>query len=238
MASACVYAGVTRGTKEYVLAPMDAFEIPEPTNGVAVRLGLITGALIRGDRTEAANQLQPLVGITCRTDPIVPMPVLSRGGWPAGSGAKTHNPSPTVIGAIYKRDSFTCRYCGRWTIPTQILRLVSFAFPVEFPYHPNWRMDITPRAYWDISTSVDHVHAVSNGGDWKDPGNLATACARCQYQKSNRPLEALGWSMMPIASDPDWDGLTAGYPDLWRSLGRPDRAKHSEWIRALAEDQP
>jgi 5-methylcytosine-specific restriction endonuclease McrA len=217
---------------------MAVLDVPQPTNDVAIRLGLVTDALIRRDRTEAAKHLHPLVGITCRTNPIVPMPVLSREGWPAGSGAKTHNPPPAMIGAIYRRDGFRCRYCGRWTVPTQILRLISFAFPVEFPYHPNWRMDITPRAYWDISTSIDHVQAVSTGGDWEDPANLATACARCQYQKSNLPLEALGWSIMPIASQPDWHGLTAGYPNLWRSLGQPDKAEHSVWIRALSEEQP
>jgi 5-methylcytosine-specific restriction endonuclease McrA len=210
-------------------------DFPEHENSIAIRIREVTASLARGDRSTAAAFLEPLVGITCRSDPIVPAPVLSRSGWPAGSGAKTRNPPPLVIARVYHRDNFTCRYCGRWTVPTQILRLVSAAFPDEFPYHPNWRMDITPRVYWDISTSIDHIHAVSTGGSWQDPANLATACARCQYQKSNLPLEILGWQLRPAQVDhSDWDGLVGCYETLWDAVGRPDERAHLAWTRAFA----
>jgi hypothetical protein len=57
------------------------------------------------------------------------MPALPRKGWPSATHGKTRNPSVPVIATIYVRDRFTCLYCGRWTIPTQLLRLVSHAFP-------------------------------------------------------------------------------------------------------------
>jgi hypothetical protein len=122
--------------------PMGALEIPEPENEVAIRLHDVVTGLVRGDRRAASAQLAPLVGVTCVTYPIVKMPVRSRGDWPIGSGALTRSPPQRIIAMVYPRDSFMCRYCGRWTVPTQILRLISVAFPVEFPFHPNWRRDI------------------------------------------------------------------------------------------------
>jgi hypothetical protein len=206
---------------------------PSPDNNQAVHLGNVAQCLVRGDREQARRLLQSLVGVTRVTQPIELLPTLTRELWPSGLGPKTRNPSVAVIAAVYVRDGFTCLYCGRWTIPTQILRLISTAFPAAFPYHPNWRKDIAPRAYWDISTSIDHVDAVSTGGDWQAITNLATACARCQYQKSNLPLEALGWSIQHDRQT--WDGLTAHYEALWNELGKPDAREHSTWIRNLAK---
>jgi hypothetical protein len=206
-------------------------QIPEPDNAVAQRLARVVGSLADGDHEQAARHLEPLVGVTCRTSLIDPMPMLPRDHWPQGQGAKTRNPPIPVIAVVYLRDGFACLYCGRWTVPPQILRLISCAFPQEFPYHRNWRMDIAPRAYWDISTSIDHVHAVSTGGDWQDPSNLATACARCQYQKSNLPIEALGWTIR--RDHGTWDGLTSEYEALWDQLGRPEEREHAPWIRSF-----
>jgi hypothetical protein len=148
---------------------MGVLQIPDPENEVAIRLHDVVTCLVRADRRAASDQLEPLVGVTRVTHPIVKMPVRARGDWPVGSGTLTRSPPRRIIAMVYVRDSFTCRYCGRWTVPTQILRLISVAFPVEFPFHRNWQRDIAPRAYWDISTSLDHVHAVATGGDYRDP---------------------------------------------------------------------
>jgi 5-methylcytosine-specific restriction endonuclease McrA len=211
----------------------EALQIPHPENEVAIRLYDVVSCLVRGDRSAASAQLAPLVGVTCMTHPIVKMPMRARGDWPVGSGKLTRSPPPSIMAMVYVRDSFTCRYCGRWTVPTQILRLISVAFPVEFPFHPHWQRGIAPRAYWDISTSVDHIHAVATGGDLRDPTNLATACARCQYQKSSLPLEALGWELRVAVEPGAWDGMMSLYPALWEATWRPDERHHSSWIRAF-----
>lgn len=203
-------------------------------NQDARRLATVLGHLASGDRLAALGALRPLIGVTCRTHPIVPMPVLPRESRPTGTGAETKSPPVAIIASVYARDGFICRYCGRWTIPNQPLRLISTAFPDDFTWHPNWRMDVTPRAYWDISTSVDHIRAVSTGGDWQDLANLATACARCQYQKSNLPLEALGWELRPSMREPAWDGCVRRYRELWEALGCPDERVHAPWVKAFA----
>ena len=89
----------------------------------------------RRTRTCRRPSSPSLAGVTTRTHPIEPMPTLPRGGWPKSTHGQTRNPPIGVIAKIYVRDRFTCGYCGRWTIPTQILRLVSHAFPEQFPYH-------------------------------------------------------------------------------------------------------
>jgi 5-methylcytosine-specific restriction endonuclease McrA len=206
---------------------------PAPDDAVAEQLGRVVRALAAGEHEPAAAELATLAGVTRRTHPIDPMPALPRDGWPKGTHGKTHNPPAPAMAAIFVRDGFTCVYCRRRTIPPQVLRLISRAFPEQFPYHPNWKSDIAPRAYWDISTTLDHVHAVSMGGDYQDPANLVTACYRCQDQKNNLSLEILGWS---VRRDGDgWSGLIEAYEPLWERLGRPDRAEHSKWIRAFRE---
>jgi hypothetical protein len=91
--------------------------------------------------------------------------------------------------AVWVRDAFICRYCGRKTIPPDFLRIVSFGFPLAFGWQSNWNPP-THRAYWDISTSLDHLVAVSAGGDWRLHENLVTACYRCQEQKNDRAVAA------------------------------------------------
>lgn len=111
------------------------------------------------------------------------------------------------------------------------MRLISMRFPEAFPYHPNWKRSVAHRLYGDISTTVDHVEAVSTGGDWLAADNLETACARCQYQKSNRSLESLGWSRRrePGAA---WDGLVPQLRPLWRALGHP-AGNYEQWVNTF-----
>jgi hypothetical protein len=113
--------------------------------------------------------------------------------------------------------------------PTGLVRV-----PERVPLPPELADGHHAARLLDISTSIDHIHAVSTGGDWKDTANLATACARCQYQKSNLPLEVLGWPIRASDVDADWDGLTDLYDTLWQSLGRPNENEHAVWTRAFA----
>jgi 5-methylcytosine-specific restriction endonuclease McrA len=206
--------------------------VPPSDDAVALLLAEVVRHLCDGKREKAAHALAPIAGATIATSPLTPMSTLPRDAWPRGRGATTRQPPSIVTAAVFARDHFTCCYCGRRTIPNPMLRLISVAFPMDFPFHPNWRKDICSRAYWDISTSIDHVHAVSVGGDWQDPSNLATACARCQYQKSNLTLETLGWTVRhPVQ---DWDGLARFHETLWVELGRPDPTVHRPWLRTFA----
>lgn len=123
---------------------------------------------------------------------------------------------------IYDRDRYTCRYCGKRTVHLAVLRLLSFAYPREFPHHPNWKADSCHPAYAEVSTSNDHVRPVSRGGALRDDANIVTACAGCNYRKGDLPLEVIGMSLRPVDQDSPWRGLTDRYRALWTVLGSPE----------------
>ncbi len=51
--------------------------------------------------------------------------------------------------AIYRRDQFTCRYCGERTIIEPALRYLSATCPDLMPYDPYWRRNAThPLIRW------------------------------------------------------------------------------------------
>lgn len=146
--------------------------------------------------------------------------------------AKRPGLTRTIQGAIYRRDRFTCRYCGGLLIPTPIMELIGGLYPDLFPFHRNWKGGETHPAILSRSPVVDHVVPGSSGGDWLDPENLVTACWPCNGRKADFTLGQLGWSVLEIPRT-EWDGLTTRYPDLWRAAGEPRANYHRVWMGAL-----
>ena len=198
-------------------------------DGHVARIGGIVDALIFGDKRAARRELAPIAGITRVILPLDPLPSLPRGQWIRGGKGRTKDPGRRAKAAVWVRDGFTCRYCGRRTIPPDLLKVLSFHFKDAFGWQKTWNPP-THRAYWDISTSLDHVLAVSGGGDWREVGNLVTACYRCQEQKNDRSLEALGWQLRRPKRG--WDGLTKSYEALYEVV-QPDPKNHRSWIAAF-----
>jgi 5-methylcytosine-specific restriction endonuclease McrA len=216
---------------------MALIERPPVVNTDADRLERVVAALVAGDRGRAEDELAPIAGQTRADHPTIPMPRLPAGSMPVGTDVLRPNrirkpPGYRDQATIYWRDRFTCCYCGRRTVHLGPLRLLSNAFPSGFPYQDNWKYAETHRLYWDISASLEHRKAVSTGGGWRAPENLATACARCQYQKGTWTLEELGWSFVPADTDTRWLGLTEYYEPLWRLAGEP-RGDHVAWLAAF-----
>ena len=147
---------------------------------------------------------------------------------------------------IYRRDGFLCRYCSRQTLLDQALQLLSQIAPDEFPFHPYWKRGFVHPAYPTLTPSCDHLVPITRGGAPKDPMNLVTACARCQYSKREYLIEELrGFDLLPCAPS-EWDGLTGLYPELYRLVharvstsDEPDvlakfERSHRPWLAALA----
>jgi hypothetical protein len=138
--------------------------------------------------------------------------------------------------STFKRDKFVCRYCGRHTVISPLLRLLSIAFGDIFPYQRNWRMDSCHAGYWRDVASCDHLIPIARMGT-SDLDNLVTACYMCNSIKQNWLVEELRWHLHPVPTDDGWDGLCGHYPELLRLFeSRYPEARIAyfrEWRRAL-----
>jgi hypothetical protein len=118
--------------------------------------------------------------------------------------------SMTEYTRTYMRDGFVDRYSGERLVFPPVLRVLSFALPATFPYHPNWKTDQTHPAYWQLSATLDHVVPVTRGGA-DDPTNWVTTCWARNSAKSNWTLEEMGWRLFPPGSISEWDGLLSWF---------------------------
>lgn len=132
---------------------------------------------------------------------------------PSDSGSVPRSVPIPIQLEVFRRDHFTCRYCGRRTVLPPVLRLLSIAFGSVFPYHPHGKMSECHLAFWRDLASCDHVVPVARFGA-SDERNLVTACYMCNSIKQNWTVEELGWELRSILKDNSWDGLSDKFPAL------------------------
>jgi 5-methylcytosine-specific restriction endonuclease McrA len=157
-----------------------------------------------------------------------------------------HAPEPPVrrrkdqLGCtrVFIRDGFIDRYSGERLVFTPALRVLSTALPEVFPYHPNWKTDVTHVAYWDLCATVDHLVPVSHGGA-DDETNWVTTSQVLNSAKGNWTLEDLRWTLHAPGDFQEWDGLLpwfVEYTDAYPAAA--DRAGVKGWrtiaVKALA----
>ena len=117
---------------------------------------------------------------------------------------------------VFVRDGFLDRYTGERLIFPPVLRILSGVLPNDFPFHPNWKTDVTHPSYWEVGATVDHLVPVSRGGPDDESNWVTTSMAR-NSAKMNWTLEDLGWALQPPGDFRDWDGLMGwfvSYTDL------------------------
>jgi 5-methylcytosine-specific restriction endonuclease McrA len=103
----------------------------------------------------------------------------------------------TLMVRVYRRDRWTCRYCGQRTIFYPVMPLLGVIFPAQFPFHRNWKAGQTHPAVAALSSIVDHVVPGALGGEWLAQSNLVTACWPCNTRKADLTLEQLRWQLRP-----------------------------------------
>jgi 5-methylcytosine-specific restriction endonuclease McrA len=126
---------------------------------------------------------------------------------------------------VYKRDCYTCRYCGQRVVPTEILAGFMKALPKDD--RGNYYFDTS--AEHKVGHGIVHVfkavadHGVPHSiGGPTDMENLVTACGGCNYGKSDYTVEQIGIQdprKRPPAKS-DWDGLQSLLPGLKDRSGR------------------
>ena len=60
--------------------------------------------------------------------------------------------------AVFRRDGFCCRYCGRKVVLPPVLRLLSIPFAEVFPYHLYGRMSVTLRSGGILQAAIDLIY--------------------------------------------------------------------------------
>jgi len=129
---------------------------------------------------------------------------------------------------LFVRDGFIDRYRGSRLVFPPTLRLISEKLPQHFPYHPNWKMSVTHRAFWELSPTVDHIRPVALGGN-DDPSNWATCSMLTNSIKANWTLEELGWQLLPAGDIRQWDGLLSWF--VAQMDKEPQYVKESAYFR-------
>ena len=131
--------------------------------------------------------------------------------------------------ALYDRDGWRCRYCGRKVVVAGVLEILTSLSPGFRGLLPGHRMPSksTEPGVSRVYPNVDHIQAVSRGGARLELHNHVTACTKCNEHKGNRS----GWTPGPIEKD-EWDGLVSLYRPLANRLEKV-RAYHNDWFRDL-----
>lgn len=176
-------------------------------------IAAVCKAVREGDLALAASLLK-------RDYPFAPDPVTRREYGPVESTR------------LFVRDGFIDRYTGERLVFPPVLRLLSAELPEEFPFHPNWKADVTHPAFWGLGATVDHLIPVSRGGADAESNWVTTSMAR-NNAKMNWTLEELGWTLQPPGAFAEWDGLMGWFFE--RAQHRPEllgRGSVRQWHRA------
>ena len=110
-------------------------------------------------------------------------------------------------------DGFIDRYTGKKLLNPGMLKIISYYFPNEFPYHPHWKMTETHIAYWDLIPTIDHIYPIAKGGE-DDEKNWVTTSMKNNFIKSNYTIDEIHWKLYPKGDISEWDGLTSIFVQL------------------------
>src|SRR5262245_50143460 len=113
---------------------------------------------------------------------------------------------PVESTRVFVRDGFIDRYCGERLVFPPVLRVLSLVLGEAFPFHPNWKTEVTHPAYWEVGATVDHLVPVTRGGSDIEANWITTSMAR-NSAKMNWTLQELGWELHHPGSIDDWDEL-------------------------------
>jgi 5-methylcytosine-specific restriction endonuclease McrA len=128
---------------------------------------------------------------------------------------------------VFKRDNWTCRYCGDPVFFSPALKLLNGINPRHGYYHKNGKTGrMLPLLQWKWA-SVDHINPHSKGGEHSEE-NFVTACWECNLKwrekTDGKPNQN---KCNKIAKDLNWDGFSGLYLELSK--------KNDEWTKLLEE---
>lgn len=128
---------------------------------------------------------------------------------------------------IWKRDFWTCRYCGEPVFFLPTLKLLDELSPHHGYNHPHSKTGEVLSLFQWRWASVDHVNPTSKGGEDSED-NYVTACWKCNlYLNDITPEQG---KPLPNKSNENavkvnWDGLSSLYVKLCKN--------RDEWVNLL-----
>ena len=108
---------------------------------------------------------------------------------------------------LFIYDGFIDRYTGEKLLNPGILKVITYYFPENFPYHPHWKMSETHNAYWELVPTLDHIYPIAKGG-YDHESNWVTTSMKNNSIKSNYTIDEIHWKLHPRGDIKEWDGLT------------------------------
>jgi hypothetical protein len=115
---------------------------------------------------------------------------------------------------VFKRDVWTCRYCGDAVFFTPVLKLLNELNPGHGYFHPNGKTGAVLDIFqWKWAT-VDHIIPVSHGGE-NILDNFVTACWKCNLTYRDIEIGKARPGLMSIVNrDMSWDGFSGLYTKI------------------------
>ena len=178
-------------------------------------LAAVCSRLANGKLDEAASLLR-------RDYPFAPEPI-TRSQY-----------GPLESTRIFVRDGFIDRFTGERLVYPPVLRVLSFLLPEEFPFHPDWKAELTHPAYWELGAAVDHVVPMQHGGT-DEEANWATTSMAHHAARMGRTLDELGWTLLPPGDVDEWDGMLRWFLDY--AEAHPETLAYAsvrQWHRAAS----
>jgi hypothetical protein len=134
---------------------------------------------------------------------------------------------------VFARDGFIDRYSGLRLLFPGTLRIISLDMPNEFPYQSHGKTDECHFGFWELFPTIDHVDPVSRNG-LDDANNWVTTTMAKNCSKANFTLDELGWKLLPISKDSNWDGLMSWFSnEVARRPGLLANAYVRKWDKAI-----
>jgi 5-methylcytosine-specific restriction endonuclease McrA len=145
--------------------------------------------------------------------------------------------------SVFRRDGWMCRWCSRPVIFPPVMRFLerearsSGRVDQLSYYHPHWTRDGAPLLD-ELGAVIDHIEAYSAGGAHREE-NLATACNKCNAQKSSRPVAE--WNELfqkktvkgKYGEPQHWDGFSTLFAILAQRDPIELTVSEKEWLKAL-----
>jgi 5-methylcytosine-specific restriction endonuclease McrA len=129
---------------------------------------------------------------------------------------------------VFKRDNWTCKYCGDPVFFSPTLKLLENRSPGHGYYHQHGKGGEMLELFRTKWASVDHINPVTKGGQ-NELDNYATACWECNLTMNDTAVENKPSHNKTNQDniESNWDGFLSLYPKL--------ASENDSWVKSIKD---